>query len=128
MEDFTFAKKGAMLQKKTDGKGVEKITLEVPRIVELREGRAKMACGLTVKSKETNGGLTINIEAKLTRTGKFKDKTRISDLLDQHGLGVEDLQEMFDIFLKNAVIGAFNNKEEFVSRMKPLITRMAANS
>ena len=115
MENFSIERDGAKLQKKTDGRKTETFVLDLPEMVNVKIGRSGIVCGLTVKTKETNSGIVINIEAKTKPSGKFKGKGRLSDLLDEGGITRKDMEKGLEIILQNTIKGTFSSVEEFLA-------------
>lgn len=125
MKDFSIEQDGVKLQKKTDGRKTETFALEIPEMVNVKVGRSGLVVALAVNTKETNSGLLINIEAKAKPSGKFKSKSRASDLLDKGGVTPEDMKKVLEVILQNTIKGTFSSTEELLvfleSKFKGLI-------
>lgn len=126
MKDFDVKIDGVEIKKETVGKGnVEKLSLEIPNIVTIKEGRSTMSTGFSMRTRETSKSVTFTLEVKINTSGKkFALPTKLSELLEGLGITEEDMEDLAREISKEAVVGILDGKEAAIAWATPLFEKV----
>ena len=126
MKDFDVKIDGVEIKKETVGKGnVEKLSLEIPNIVTIKEGRSTMSTGLSMRTRETSKSVTFTLEVKINTSGKkFALPSKLSELLEGLGITEEDMKDLAQEISKEAVVGTLDGTAAAIAWATPLFEKV----
>ena len=126
MKDFNVKQDGVEIKKETINNGnTEKLSIEIPNMITVKEGRSKMSGGLSVRTRESGRSITLTLEVKINTSGKlFTSPVKLSDLIEGLGITEEDMGDFAKEIGKCAVVGTFEGKEAILAWVTPFLEKV----